>query len=125
MVYRKEHSETFANCTGGDCTPLAAYVRYDGKWTKIGYFGSECKQFQLLDLEKERERKEVIEDVKLARKINADCKTRLRQIRQNDPAFVVNLPVESEPQPQIDATKDLFDIDIESFCQLDKDVSEL
>jgi len=125
MVYRREHSETFDNCTGGDCTPLATYVRYDGKWTKIGYFGSECKQFQLLDLEQERERKENSEDIRLARERNAYYKTRLRQIRQNDPAFVVNLPVESEPQPSIDAIKNLFDIDIESFCQLDRDMSEL
>ena len=44
MVYRNEH-----NCDR-DCTRLVAYVRIEGKWEKIGNYGSECKKFEVLDL---------------------------------------------------------------------------
>ena len=54
MVYRRYHE----NCEEIECNPLSAYVRIDGKWKKIGYYGSECKKFELLDLEKERAEKE-------------------------------------------------------------------
>jgi len=37
------------------CKRLVAYVRIEGKWTKIGHFGTECKQFEPLDLAKEEE----------------------------------------------------------------------
>ncbi|WP_428324917.1 hypothetical protein [Nitrosopumilus sp.] len=50
MVYRNYHEEC-----NEDCTRLMAYVRIDGKWTKIGYYGSKCKQFSQLDLKQERE----------------------------------------------------------------------
>ncbi len=48
MVFRNYHEECKV-----DCTRLVAYVRIDGNWTKIGHYGSECKQFEPLDLEKE------------------------------------------------------------------------
>jgi len=54
MVYRRYHE----NCEEIECNPLSAYVRIDGKWEKIGYFGTECKKFELLDLEKEKAKKE-------------------------------------------------------------------
>jgi len=54
MVYRQEHLD----CKEDECKSLATYVRIDGKWKKIGYFGTECKSFELLDLEKERAEKE-------------------------------------------------------------------
>jgi len=54
MVYRQEHWD----CKEDECKSLATYVRIDGKWKKIGYFGTECKKFELLDLEKERIEKE-------------------------------------------------------------------
>jgi len=50
MVYRNYHEECNV-----DCTRLVAYVRIDGKWTKIGHYGSDCKQFEPLDLEKEEQ----------------------------------------------------------------------
>lgn len=50
MVYRNYHEE----CKE-DCTRLVAYVRIDGKWVKIGHYGSDCKQFEPLDLEKEEQ----------------------------------------------------------------------
>ena len=49
MVYRNEH-----NCDR-DCTRLVAYVRIEGKWTKIGNFGSECKKFEAIDLQQEEQ----------------------------------------------------------------------
>ena len=49
MVFRREHWD----CNEIECKYLTAYVRIDGKWTKIGYFGSECKRFELLDLKQE------------------------------------------------------------------------
>jgi len=47
MVYRNEH-----NCDR-DCTRIVAYVRIEGKWTKIGHYGSECNRFDSLDLQRE------------------------------------------------------------------------
>lgn len=52
MVYRNYHEE----CKE-DCTRLVAYVRIDGKFTKIGHYGSTCKEFEPLDLQKEEQEK--------------------------------------------------------------------
>jgi len=38
-----------------NCKRLVAYIRIEGKWTPIGHFGTECKQFEPLDLAKEEE----------------------------------------------------------------------
>ncbi len=58
MVYRLDHWQVNDNCKENECKYLATYVRIDGKWEKIGYFGTICKSFELLDLEKERTEKE-------------------------------------------------------------------
>jgi hypothetical protein len=55
MVYRRFHCEKADICDDEDCKPLTAYVRIEGKWEKIGYYGSVCKQFSHLDLQKEEE----------------------------------------------------------------------
>jgi len=55
MVFRRFHCEKNEQCEDDSCTALAAYVRIEGKWTKIGYYGSLCKQFSNLDLQKEEE----------------------------------------------------------------------
>ena len=47
MVYRNYH-----NC-GMNCKRLATYTRINDNWTKIGYYGSECKNFEPLDLQQE------------------------------------------------------------------------
>jgi len=52
-VYRKFHYEKYDPCPDEECTALSAYVRIEGKWTKIGYYGSICKQFSELNLEQE------------------------------------------------------------------------
>lgn len=49
MVYRREHYD----CKEIECKPLTAYVRIEGKWTRIGHYGSECKKFEPLDLQQE------------------------------------------------------------------------
>ena len=49
MVYRNYH-----NC-GMNCKRLATYTRINDNWTKIGYYGSECKRFEPLDLQKEEQ----------------------------------------------------------------------
>ena len=69
MVYRNYHDECKENCTR-----LVAYVRIDGKWKKIGHYGSECKQFEPLDLQKEEER--------LYKEKRDFIKSRQRQIKQ-------------------------------------------
>lgn len=51
MVYKCEHY----GCKEIECTPLTAYVRIEGKWTRIGHYGSECKKFELLDMQKEEQ----------------------------------------------------------------------
>ena len=70
MVYRNYHDE----CKE-DCTRLMAYVRIDGKWTRIGYYGSECKQFEPLDLQQE-------EQDKLQKAKHDLIKSKLRQAKQ-------------------------------------------
>lgn len=70
MVYRNYHEECNI-----DCTKLVAYVRIDGKWTKIGHYGSECKQFEPLDLEKEEQDRLQKERLDL-------IKSQLRQTKQ-------------------------------------------
>ncbi len=70
MVYRKEH-----DCNVSECTELTAYVRIEGKWVRVGFYGSECKRFDLFDLEKEKQDR--------LDKENCDFTTlRLRQIKQ-------------------------------------------
>ena len=69
MVYRNEH-----NCDR-DCTKLVAYVRIEGKWVKIGNFGSECSRFDSLDLQSEERDRETKEKL-------ADIKSQLRQFKQ-------------------------------------------
>jgi len=71
MVYRNYHEE----CKE-DCTRLVAYVRIDGKWNKIGHYGSECKQFEPLDLEKE-------EQDRLQKERMVLMKSKLREIKQD------------------------------------------
>ncbi len=69
MVYRNEH-----NCDR-DCTRLATYVRIEGKWEKIGHYGSECNRFDLLDLQQE-------EKDRLDREKLNSIKLQLRQAKQ-------------------------------------------
>ena len=82
MVYRNYHEECDV-----DCTRLVAYVRIDGKWKKIGHFGSECKQFEPLDLEKEEQdrlQKEKCDSIKSQLKqIKAESRER-RKIIENE-----------------------------------------
>jgi len=70
MVYRNYHEECNV-----DCTRLVAYVRIDGKWTKIGHYGSECKQFEPLDLQRE-------EQDRLQKERLTLIKSQLRQTKQ-------------------------------------------
>ncbi len=70
MVYRSYHDEC-----NEDCTRLVAYVRIDGKWCKIGHYGSACKQFEPLDLQKE-------EQERLSKEKRDLIKLQLRQAKQ-------------------------------------------
>lgn len=65
MVYRNFHYEKNDQCEDEECTALSAYVRIEGKWTRIGYYGSECKQFSPLDLEQEREDRRIKQRVRM------------------------------------------------------------
>lgn len=72
MVYRREHW----NCKE-ECTPLTAYVRIEGKWTRIGIFGSECKKFEALDLQQE-------EQDRLKKEKLVFIKSEMRQVKQEN-----------------------------------------
>lgn len=53
---------TYHNCNMY-CKRLVAYIRIDNRWTKVGYFGTGCKQFEPLDLDKEnKERADIIKN---------------------------------------------------------------
>jgi hypothetical protein len=78
MVYRNEH-----NCDR-DCTRLVTYVRIEDKWTRIGYYGSECRQFEVLDLQQE-------EKDRLDREKLNSIKLQLRQFKQESRARLKNM----------------------------------
>ena len=73
MVYRREHW----NCNVVECKPLIAYVRIDGKWRRIGHYGSECKKFEPLDLKQE-------EQDRLTKQRLDHIKSEMRQVRQEN-----------------------------------------
>jgi len=77
MVYRKYHWEQTEQCDGGECTSLTAYVRIEGKWIRIGFYGSECKKFEPLDLQKEEQERLQKEKLDL-------IKSELRQTKQEN-----------------------------------------
>jgi hypothetical protein len=67
MAYRNFHYEKNYNCGIEECTALTAYVRKNNKWTKIGYYGSECNLFSEIDFEqdeKDRKAKQRARDLK-------------------------------------------------------------
>ena len=53
MVYRNEH-----DCNVSECTELTAYIRVEGKYTRVGHNGSECSRFNTLDLQREERDRE-------------------------------------------------------------------
>jgi len=73
MVYRREHW----NCNAVECKPLTAYVRIDGKWARIGYYGSECNKFEPLDLQQE-------EQDRLTKQRLDHIKSEMRQVKQEN-----------------------------------------
>lgn len=73
MVFRREHM----NCNESECKELAAYVRLEGKWNRIGNYGSECKKFEYLDLEREEK------DRQLKLRLE-EIKSKLRQAKNHD-----------------------------------------
>lgn len=70
MVYRKEH-----DCNSAECTELTAYIRVEGKYTRVGHYGSECNRFDSLDLKQE-------EQDRLQKEKYNSIKLQLRQIKQ-------------------------------------------
>ena len=69
MVYRKEH-----DCNSAECTELTAYIRVEGKWVRVGHYGSECNRLDSLDLQREERDKETKENIQYV-------KSQLQQIR--------------------------------------------
>ena len=65
MVYRNYHYEKNDQCEDEECSALTAYVRIEGKWEKIGYYGSECKQFSQFDLKQEKEDRRIKRRVRM------------------------------------------------------------
>lgn len=49
------YSRAHLSCNDKDCKILTSYVRIDRKWTKIGYFTTCCKKFELADTANEWE----------------------------------------------------------------------
>ena len=80
MVYRREH-----NCTV-ECTELTAYVRIEGKWVRVGYYGSECNRLDSLDLkqeERDRETRANLQYVKLQmQQVRAENRERRKTIAE-------------------------------------------
>ncbi|MDF2428904.1 MAG: hypothetical protein OPY07_06605 [Nitrosopumilus sp.] len=74
LVYRNEH-----NCNSAECTELTAYIRVEGKWVRVGHYGSECNRFDSLDLQSEERDRETKEKL-------ADIKSQLRQFKQESRA---------------------------------------
>jgi len=62
-VYRSDHDD----CEVRECKKLTSYIRIDGKWTKIGYFGTNCKKFFHVDHEQEKRSRELRDRLKMIR----------------------------------------------------------
>ena len=77
MVYRRYHWQITDNCEAIECKPITAYVRIDGKWTRIGYYGSECNKFEPLDLQQE-------EQDRLTKQRLDHIKSEMRQVEQEN-----------------------------------------
>ncbi len=77
MVYRREHWQISDNCKEIECKPLTAYVRIEGKWIRIGHYGSECKKFEPLDLQRE-------EQDRLSKQKLKEIQLEMRKIRNRD-----------------------------------------
>lgn len=77
MVYRNDHY----NCKEIECKPLTAYVRIEGKWTRIGHYGSECKKFEPLDLQQE-------EHDRLTKQKLEQLKFMIRDAKKEDSAVI-------------------------------------
>ena len=77
MVYRRDHWPKGDICEAIECKLLTAYIRIEGKWTKIGHFGSECKKFEPLDLQQE-------EQERLPKQRPDHTKSEMRQVKQEN-----------------------------------------
>ncbi|WP_428323712.1 hypothetical protein [Nitrosopumilus sp.] len=42
-----------------DCKQLCAYIRVEGRWTVIGYYGTKCKKLSYDDYEAEKRSREL------------------------------------------------------------------
>ena len=69
MVYRNEH-----DCNSAECTKLTAYIRVEGKYTRVGHYGSECNRFDSLDLKQEEKDRDL-------REKQYHIKSQLQQVR--------------------------------------------
>ncbi len=69
MVYRREH-----DCQSSECTELTAYIRVEGKWVQVGFYGSECNRFDSLDVQRDNLDKKTKENMQYV-------KSQLQQIR--------------------------------------------
>lgn len=87
MVYRCEHY----SCEKIECKPLTAYVRINGNWTRIGHYGSGCKKFESLDLQKEeQDRLDAERRIQLdaeIRRVKQENRTRLKIIENVNNSF--------------------------------------
>ena len=83
MVYRREH-----DCNSAECTELTAYIRVEGKWVRVGHYGSECNRFDSLDLqseERDRETKEKLAYIKSQlQQFKAEGRARLNVIKEHE-----------------------------------------
>lgn len=103
-VYRREHE--LSNCKEWECKPLFAYVRMEGKWVRIGTYGSECNIFEPHDPVAEQE------DRLRKQRITAILARAKQPYNKKQVTYTYYDPV---------GIPNLFDIDIKAFCSLDKD----
>lgn len=103
MVFHTDH-----DC-GMYCKRLVAYVRIEDKWTTIGHYGTECKEFEPLDLAKEEEERLIKQRV-------SQVLSRVKQsIRENKEA--------TAEIHQDNEIANLFGIKLKSFCSDNDDVT--
>jgi hypothetical protein len=81
-----------------NCKRLVAYVRIDGKFTKIGYFGTECKRFEPLDMVNEG---------------NESCNQKIPELQSEAKQISTT---SSKTIKQDGETANLFGIKLELFC---------
>lgn len=75
------------DCDKKECDIRSSYIRVDGKWTKIGYYNTGCKTFDVLNPSQEEKEHEILEKIDdfnaKVKQIREESKNKLKEMRES------------------------------------------